>query len=112
MSSPAPLPDEPAALQALVLELQGRLQAREAEIARLQEQVKLLLAKRFGPSSEKLSADQLRLFNEAEAAAASTPTVEPTIEVPAHARRKRGRRPLPERLPRLEVLHDLPEAEK
>ena len=119
MSLPVPLPDEPAALQALVLELRRKLddqgqalKQRETEIARLQEQVRLLLAKRFGPSSEKLSADQLRLFNEAEAAAAATPIAEPTVAVPAHARRKRGRRPLPEGLPRIEILHDLPEAEK
>ncbi|MDQ3566279.1 MAG: hypothetical protein M3436_20110 [Pseudomonadota bacterium] len=45
---------------------------KDAEIARLsahlkilQEQLNLLAAKRFGPSSEKAHPDQIRLFNEA-----------------------------------------------
>jgi transposase len=32
--------------------------------------------------------------------------------VPAHKRKKPGRKPLPEALPRVEVIHDLPEDEK
>ena len=35
-----------------------------------------------------------------------------TIVVPAHRRSKRGRKPLPENLPRVEVIHDLAEEEK
>ena len=53
------LPDEPEVLKALVCE-------QQAEIARLQEYVNVLLAKRYGPSSEKVPDEQLRLFNEAE----------------------------------------------
>jgi len=34
------------------------------------------------------------------------------ITVPSHKRKKRGRKPLPETLPRVEVVHDLPEEEK
>ena len=37
---------------------------------------------------------------------------EEQIDVPAHKRRKGGRRPLPAFLPRVEVVHDLSEAEK
>ena len=37
---------------------------------------------------------------------------EEKIDVPAHARRKRGRKPLPEALPRVEVVHDIDDADK
>ena len=95
---------------------------REQRIAVLEEQLRLLTHKRFGASSEKASLDQLGLFNEAEAAAdedageehdAQAENDEPSIEVPAHTRRKRGgRRPLPAFLPREEIVHDVPEEEK
>ena len=34
------------------------------------------------------------------------------IEISSHSRKKKGRRPLPGHLPRIEVIHDLPEEEK
>lgn len=34
------------------------------------------------------------------------------ITVPSHKRKKRGRKPLPESLPRVDVVHDVPEEEK
>jgi transposase len=37
---------------------------------------------------------------------------EPTIQVAAHRRAKRGRKPLPARLPREDVVHDIPEEQK
>ena len=37
---------------------------------------------------------------------------EPTVTVPAHTRKKGGRKPLPATLPRIDVIHDLPEEEK
>ena len=105
------LPDDIDALKALVSDLRQSLEGKDTEIALLKEQINLLLAKRFGPSSERLSPDQLHLFNEAEAEAAPEPEA-PTVHVPAHERKKRGRRPLPEHLPRVDVLHDLPESDK
>ena len=38
--------------------------------------------------------------------------VEEEVEVPAHSRKKSGRKPLPENLPRVEVVHDIAEEEK
>ena len=37
---------------------------------------------------------------------------EETVEVPAHRRKRGGRKPLPAELPRIEVLHDLAEQDK
>jgi transposase len=108
--NPAELPDDIAALKALI-----RKQATDyqAKIDVLQEQLNLLLQKRFGPSSEKIPPDQMRLFNEAEAQAEETPADEDeTVTVPEHQRRKRGRKPLPASLPRVRVEHDLPETQK
>ena len=104
------LPDDIDALKRIVA---AQADHYEAEIERLREQLKLLLAKRFGPSSEKIPADQLRLFNEAEA---ETPPEDEapleTVAIPAHERKRRGRKPLPDYLPRVRIEHDLPEAEK
>ena len=116
------LPDTVEALRALVLrrddELEQRnveLEVRDAEITQLREYVRLLRHQRFGRKSEKVSADQLSIFNEAErelAEAASREKERDAVQVPAHTRKKGGRRPLPESLPCIEVLHDLPEEEK
>ena len=85
----------------------------QAQVLTLTEQLNLALARRYAASSEKLSPDQIRLFDEAEAEAqAAAPTEDETITVPAHARRKRGRKPLPEALPRVEVIHELPDNER
>jgi transposase/uncharacterized coiled-coil protein SlyX len=92
------------------------------EISQLREYIRLLKSQRFGPSSERSVFEQMGLFNEAEAAAdegsdgetgAQAEGDEPSIEVPAHTRRKRGgRRPLPTFIPREEIVHDVPEEEK
>ena len=86
----------------------------------LEEQNRWLKAQLFGRSSEKRSspkagAEQARLvFNEAEALAESASSVTPNeaITIPAHTRRRGGRSKLPGELPRLEIVHDLPEHEK
>jgi transposase len=108
----------------------------KAEIDRLAEYVRLLKSKHFGPSSERSrAASQLGLFNEAEALADEEDAeqgeegeasddgeerederdgddVEEEIEVPAHTRRRGKRKPLPEALPRTEILHDIAAHEK
>jgi transposase len=108
------LSDDIEALKALLLEKEALIVQKDSQITTLREQLNLALAKRFGPSSEKSDKQQLGLFNEAEAAvdeeeSASDPE---TLTVPAHARKKPGRKPLPDYIEREEVLHDLPEAEK
>ena len=107
------LPDTVEALRALVLERDAELEARDAEIAQLREYVRLLRHQRFGTKSEKVHPDQLRIFNEAEQGVAAVQAKgDDEICVPAHSRRKGGRRALPESLPCIEVLHDLSEEEK
>ncbi len=79
-------------------------------------QVRLLTQKRFGASSEKSSPDQYGLFNEAEQDLPedtdAIESAEAEIIVPAHQRKKAGRRPLPAHLSRIREEHGLPEDEK
>ncbi|MEQ8693405.1 MAG: IS66 family transposase [Pseudomonadales bacterium] len=106
-----------AAQAARIAELERETQQQSARILSLQEQLNLALARRFAARSEKLSPDQIRLFDEAEADALTADaelnaSEDDAVTVPAHRRRKGGRRPLPEALPRVEVVHELPEDER
>jgi len=110
------LPDDVAALKSLVADQLARNQQLTTENQRyktqvltLQEQLNLALARRYAASSEKISPDQICLFDEAEVETQTTVLPEDeTVIVPAHSRRKRGRKKLPEALPRVEVVHALP----
>lgn len=92
--------------------LSGRVEQVEKENEFLREQLRLLTAQLYGRKSERLLAGknpQLILFD--EPAAESEPE-EKIIDIPAHRRVKTGRKPLPENLPRVEIVHDVPEEEK
>jgi len=84
----------------------------------LEEQLRLYRALLYGRKSEKNSEaekkNQLGLFNEAEktAAEASLEEKPEEIKVASHTRKKSGRKPLPDDLPREEVIHDIAEEEK
>ncbi len=87
--------------------------AQQAQILSLQEQLNLALARRYAASSEKIAPNQLRLFDEAEADVAtshSDDTTSESITVDTHARKKRGRKLLPDILPRVDVVHELDDA--
>lgn len=100
---------------------QVREELSESERRRLDTEHELAILRRamFGRSSEKVTeADLLqgRLFNEAEehADVADGSVAEQPEQTPvkAHSRTKRGRKPIPENLPRVEELVDIPETEK
>ena len=119
------LPDDPVALKSLLTDLLEQLNRREEQLTNerqkvelLQEQIRLLLHKRFGASSERdLHSGQQSLFNEAETEADVESAVDETddtdvVEVAAHTKKKPGRKPLPAHLPRVVVRHDLADADK
>ncbi len=84
------------------------IESRDTRIRQLEELIRSFQQQRFGASSEKLSPDQLGLFNEAEELFEEpTPT-----EVKPHTRRSHGRPALPEDLPREEIVYDLDDADK
>ena len=89
-----------------------RHQALEVRYEQLIEELRLLLYKRFARSSETyIDASQVDLFAESEESA-RTDEVEEQIVVAAHSRKARGRKSLDEKLPRVEILHDIAEEEK
>lgn len=113
------LQDLVAAQAARIAELEQQNARQSDRIVTLQEQLNLALARRFAARSEKLSPDQIRLFDEAESASALSPGDDAAatdedagIDVPDHRRRRGKRRPLPASLPRVEVRHELPENER
>lgn len=124
---PKSLPDDLAALRAIIAaqasELVAERQARGAaeaglvvktlELEKIRIQLNRLRRMQFGRSSEKLAqeAEQLELsLEDLEAAeAAAHAPVEPELKAdiaPDAPKRPRGRRPLPEHLPRREVRHE------
>jgi transposase len=111
--TPNQLPNDIDALKSLVADQTVRNEQLQSQVILLQEQLNLALAKRYAASSEKISPDQVCMFDEAEA---DVPAIEDADDnvlfVPAHKRKKRGRKPLPDNLPRIDVIHDLPESER
>ena len=103
-------------------EIAGELRVVRAERDLLKERLNRLERQLFAAKSEKSGEasgphQKDMFFNEAEAEGAKAqPTAEQRaddhLEVPAHKRAKRGRKPLDPALPREVVRHELPEAQR
>ncbi|RRV78492.1 IS66 family transposase, partial [Stutzerimonas stutzeri] len=111
-------PDDPILLKQLLLLANEQAAAKDARIAQLQEQVALLRRKLFSPKSERSPGDddspQLAMFNEAEELVEAAPEAaaeETEEETVAPAKRRGRRKSLPANLPRVEIIHELPEHE-
>ena len=115
-SDTSTLPDDPVELKKIIAHVHAEKESMrehyEAENELLREQVRQLFDKLFGRKSEKTygGPPQLLLFDMPEPDPESIP--EEQVEIPAHTRKKSGRKPLPEKLPRVEVIHDIDEQEK
>jgi len=113
--SPDQLPDEPAALKQIITAMAQDAIAAQTEIAKLRFQLARYRRTEFGRSSEKLAreAEQLELAievletDQAERLATASPVVAAAIERAVEAK-KPARRPLPEHLPREDVVHSAP----
>ena len=93
--------------------VQARYESLEIRYGHLKEEYRLLLYKRFGKSSEQdHDSDQQGLFEEAEVTADEAVVETGTVTVETHTRKKRGRKPIDESVPRVDIVHDIPEAEK
>ena len=122
-----PTAEEFAALQKALAQatqtsesLAGELRITRAERDLLKEQLNKFKRQLFAAKSEASAGHQKDMFfNEAEAlgsatqpAQEETEAADNTVEVPAHKRTKRGRKPLDPALPREVVRHELPESER
>lgn len=125
---PEVLPDDVDALKALLrsqlAEQQQAARTVQEHLLRhidyLYEQIVLLRHRQFGIKAEHLPA-QSRLFDEAEALEADSTPEQDQAGIPAQssptqgrqAKPARGKRaPLPAELPRIDIVHDVPEAER
>jgi transposase len=113
--------EDPVELHAEVLRLRDCVAESERQIQQLLDYITLLKRKRFGPSTDRISPDQLNLFDEAELEALigelegeleTPPAPLAKAAVPDKPKDKPVRRPLPAHLPRVERIIDLPEADK
>jgi len=107
------LPDDPALLKALVMQLLEELRKERAARERLEHHMHLLLKRIYGSTSEKFSPQQGVLFDPRpeEAEAVPSTTVAAAASAISKNRDKHGRGRLPDKLRREEVVHDLSEAE-
>lgn len=110
---PKDLPDDPVLLKQLLEQMISERASDKGKIVHLEEENALLRQCLFGRKSEQ-SADpltpQLALFNEAESVA--EPAAETMGEEAVAPTARRGKRKaLPVNLPRIEVVHELPEHE-
>jgi transposase len=135
------LPDDPAVLKRVLIERDTQLAERDARIERIRQEaaekiealrermeaekkaeieaaIKAILKRYYGPRSERFDPTQLLLFG---LKVEETPIDEKSIAEEAGEelvtrrvakRHKHGRKPLPDHLPRIEILHDLKDSEK
>src|ERR1700752_2416741 len=109
------LPDDIAALKQIIADLTRDAVVAQGEIPKLKFQLARYRRAEFGRSSEKLARDiaQLELAieaaetDQAERLEGEPPAVAALVEAAAEAQ-KPARRPLPEHLPREEVVHPAP----
>lgn len=116
MTTPDTLPDDVAGLRVLVLTAWAERDAERAENGRLADQndrlrqlIRQLQRMQFGRRSEKLDPDQLNLaLEDLEQAVAEVEAeqdkADPARRKARSERRRAGRGPLPEHLPRVEVV--------
>ena len=122
--SVAVLPNDVNQLKQMVVENHLKAQEwkqaydkKEEERRELEAKFNLLRHAFFSRSSEKWTVDeklQARLFDEAETAAEGETDTEPEVQMVAgYPRKNRGKRkPIPEDIPRDEIIYDIPEEEK
>lgn len=111
---PAPddLPDDPAVLKQLLAQLLAERTVDKDHIVDLKEQIKLLRDRLFNRKSEQTvdpNTPQLAMFNEPENEPLLAVVDDADEEVVTPAKRRGKRKPLSADLPRVEVIHDLPE---
>ncbi len=108
------LPNNIDELKKLVIQKHNQLESQSNEIQGLKDIISLLQRKKFAPSSEIVNSNQTSLFNELEDLIEEEPSSEEDEkETITYDRVKNKKRPrIPESLPRIENVIDLPDEEK
>ncbi len=104
----------PKEVQDYIHSLETANSSWEHRYGALEEQYKLLLLQKFGRKSEKEQQDEYQplLFGLEENGTSENDASETSVPVQSHPRKKSGRKPIDESLPRDEIIIDIPEEEK
>jgi len=113
----SPLPDDPAVLKRMILELLEALKKARHEREGLQQRLDLLLRRLYGSKAERFDPNQPWLIPEmaiaADAEVAPASATEPADDAEPRKRKgAHGRKKLPDDLRRERVEHTVPEAER
>jgi transposase len=117
----ASLPDDPAVLKQLILQLLEELRKARGSREQLEHHIQLLLRRLYGSTTEKFDPQQGLLFDPRlndeqndDDAPASLPASDAPSETPRSStnRNNHGRSRIPDTIEREEVIHDLTDAEK
>jgi transposase len=110
------LPNNVTLCHELIRQQADSLEKAQRRIEQLEQAMDVLLRQRYGPRSERLDPNQMRLFTEEgdeSLPLAPDPGVVPEIpEKPKRTWKRRGRQSLPEHLPRVPVIIELSEHER
>ena len=124
LPTPEALPDDPAALRAIITELLALIARQAGDIEGLEHRLRTLLRRHVGPRADRIEPAQILLFANQIAGqqppAESPPDQPAPTDPPAPAteekkKTKRGgnkRKALPAHLPRDRVIHRPPEADE
>ncbi len=97
-------------LQAENKQLRADLQQQKSRVQQLEEMIMALRHRHFSSKSEMTSPDQTSLFDEADSESKELPVDKTAVR--GHQRKCNGRPRLAEDLPRVDVVHDLDEADR
>jgi len=118
LPDPALLPDDPAVLKQLVVQLLEELRSAHARLERQEHHMHLLLKRLYGSTSEKFDPRQGVLFDPQPGEEETSPSMaaSPAVAAPPAApvsknRHQHGRGRIPDNIEREERIHDLTEAE-
>ena len=114
LPDPALLPDDPAVLKQLVMQLLEQLRLRDERLERQEHHMHLLLKRIYGSTSEKFDPRQGVLFDPQPGEEETSPSIAspPATSAVSKNRDKHGRGRIPDEAKREEVVHDLSVAEK
>jgi transposase len=109
-----PLPDDPALLKQMIVELLAALQKSHHECDGLRHRLDQVLRRLYGPKAERFDPNQPWLFADLMAVAEPTPAPTPPAEEASDPppRKGHGRKPLPKDLPRHRKEYPLAEAQR
>ena len=111
------LQEEVRKKDATILELDRQIKRQQATIEKMQHQLEDLIRSRYGRSSEKLDINQLMMEGlvlgaDGKGQPPEPPPAEPAPAKPRAKSKHKGRRPLPDHLPRHEIIVPAPEEQK